>query len=240
MTSIADAPAKPKVSRAAATSIAGKFVVAITGFIAFGYVMGHMAGNLQIFLGQDKINSYAAGLKSLGPLLWVIRGFLMVAFIGHIYMATKLKMQNMAARPIPYRNKDTVKATLASRTMILSGLVVLSFVIYHVLHFTAHLTNPEYAHLIDSMGRPDVYSMIIIGFSSIPVTFFYILAVLLLSIHLSHGVSSMFQSLGFASSGSRKIIDAIGWTFATILFLGFAAVPVGVVLGMLTLPAGGQ
>ena len=240
MTSIASFPAKPKVIRATATTIAGKFVVAITGFIAFGYVLGHMAGNLQVFLGQDKINTYAAGLKSLGPLLWVVRGFLIVAFIGHIHMATKLKMQSMAARPIPYQKKDTVKATLASRTMILSGLTILSFVIYHVLHFTAHVTNPEYANLIDPMGRPDVYSMIILGFNSIPVTMFYIIAVFLLSIHLSHGVASMFQSLGIASSGSRKMIDAIGWLFATVVFLGFASVPVGVMLGMVTLPMGGQ
>lgn len=240
MTSIAGSPTVPKVIRAAATTIAGKFVVAVTGFIAFGYVLGHMAGNLQIFLGQDKINAYAAGLKSLGPLLWIIRAFLLAAFVGHIFMATKLKMQNMAARPIPYQKKDTVKATLSSRTMMLSGLTVLAFVIYHVLHFTVHLTNPEYADLIDPMGRPDVYSMVIISFGSLPVSFFYIIAIFLLSIHLSHGVASMFQTLGFASSGNRKMIETIGWTFAAVLFLGFVSVPVGVMLGFVTLPTGGQ
>lgn len=240
MTSIASPPSAARVIRPTATSIAGKFAVAVTGLISFGYVFGHMAGNLQVFLGQDRLNTYAAGLKSLGPLLWFIRAFLLAAFIGHIYMATKLKLQNMAARPVAYRRKDTVKATLASRTMILSGLTVLAFVIYHVLHFTAHVTNPEYALLTDSLGRPDVYSMVIIGFSSVPVSSFYILAVLLLSIHLSHGVSSMFQSLGFVNDRSRKAIDMIGWVFSALVFVGFTAVPVGVMLRIVTLPSGGQ
>ena len=120
-------------------SVGKKLLMAVTGFVAIGYVVGHMLGNLQIFIGQDQLNTYAEALHSMGPLLWVVRAFLILAFGVHIWKGLQLKLENMASRPIAYHRKEYVEASLASRTMVLSGLTVLAFVIYHILHFTRGL-----------------------------------------------------------------------------------------------------
>ncbi len=221
------------------SSVGKKVLVAITGFISFGYVVGHMAGNLQIYMGQDRLNSYAEGLHSLGPLLWIIRLVLLASFITHIWLASLLKLEDWAARPTGYVKKATVKASLSSRTMIYTGLMILAFVVYHILHFTIHVADPSFSHLVDPQGRKDVYSMVIIGFSHRLVSAVYIIAVGLLSYHLSHGVKSMFQSLGLNSESCEKTLSVIGWFFAIIVFLGFISVPIGVMAGWVTLPGGG-
>jgi len=221
------------------SSIGKKILTAVTGFIAFGYVVGHMVGNLQIFIGQDQINTYAEALHSLGPLLWVVRSFLLLAFGIHIWLGIQLKLENWSARPVAYKNETTQQASLASRTMIWTGLIIASFVVYHLLHFTVRTTNPEYATLTDSLGRVDVYSMVILGFSNYLISLFYLLSVGLLSYHLSHGVASMFQSLGLNSPHWQKRLDALAWLAAIVLFLGYASVPVAVALEYVTLPGGG-
>ncbi len=151
------------------SSIGKKFLVAVTGFISFGYIIGHMLGNLQIFAGQNQINMYAEALHSLGPLLWVIRAVLLAAFIIHIWLGLQLKLENMAARPVNYTKQDPQKSKLSGRTMWLTGLMVLAFFVYHVLHFTARTTDARFATLaLDAEGRYDVYSMVILGFQQIP------------------------------------------------------------------------
>ncbi len=222
------------------TSIGKKILTAVTGFIAFGFVMGHMLGNLQVLIGQDQYNTYAEALQSMGPALWVIRGFLLLAFGIHIWLGIQLKLENWSARPVAYKNETTQQASLASRTMIWTGLIVFSFVIYHLLHFTARVTHPEYASLTDSLGRVDVYSMVIFGFSNYLISIFYLIAVALLSYHLSHGVASMFQSLGLNSPAWQKRLDALAWLAAIVLFVGYASVPVAVMLKVVTLPGGGM
>lgn len=215
-----------------------KILMAVTGLIAFGYVVGHMLGNLQIFLSQNQINAYAAGLHSLGPLLWVIRLFLVGSFGIHIWFGIQLKLENWAARPITYRNESTVQATFASRTMIWTGLILLAFVVYHILHYTARTTNPEFLQLTDAMGRFDVHSMVIMGFSNYLVSAFYLIAVALVSYHLTHGIASMFQSLGLNNPRWQVRLNRIAWVVTIVLFLGYAAVPAAVMLKLLT-PAGG-
>jgi succinate dehydrogenase / fumarate reductase cytochrome b subunit len=214
--------------------------MAVTGFIAFGYVVGHMLGNLQIFISQDQINNYAELLHGSGALLWAVRVFLLAAFIIHIWVSIQLKLENWAARPIGYNGAKTVKATLASRTMIWTGLVILVFVVYHVLHYTVRVTQPEFAGLVDAEGRFDVYSMVIMGFSYPAISIIYIVAVGLLAYHLSHGVASMFQTVGWNNEGWQKRLDAIAWFFTIVLFVGYASVPVAVMTGILKLPAGGM
>lgn len=216
-----------------------KILMAVTGFIAFGYVVGHMLGNLQIFLGQNQINAYADALHSLGGALWAIRAFLIASFAVHIWMGIQLKLENWAARPVTYRNESTVQAGLASRTMIWSGLILLSFAIYHILHYTMRITDPVFLQMPpDALGRFDVYSMVILGFSNYFVSGFYIISVALLSYHLSHGVASMFQSLGLNTPEWQTRLEKIAWVLTFILFWGFAAVPIAVMLKLLT-PAGG-
>jgi len=213
--------------------------MAVSGVIAFGFVCGHMLGNLQVFIGQDQMNHYAETLQNLGPMLWVIRLFLAAAFITHIWLGILLKLQNNAARPVGYKNETTQKASLASRTMIWTGLIILTFVAYHLLHYTARLTNPEYASLLDGQGRFDVYSMVIHGFSDWIISAVYIVGVGLLAYHLSHGVASMFQSLGLNSPAWQVRLNRIAWFFTILLFVGYASIPTAVLTGCLTLPGGG-
>ena len=222
------------------TSIGRKILMAVTGVITFGFVIGHMLGNLQVYLGQEQINVYAEKLQALGPFLWVIRGSLLLAFAVHIWLGIQLKLENWSARPEGYRNEQTVQASLASRTMIWTGLIILLFVIYHLLHYTARVTNPDYQNLFDAAGRFDVYTMVILGFSNYLISGFYIVAVGLLSYHLSHGVASMFQTLGFNTPIWQQRLKAIAWFFTIFLFLGYAAVPAGVMAGILTTGGGGM
>lgn len=221
-------------------SIGKKVLMAVTGFVAFGFVFGHMLGNLQIFISQDQMNTYAEKLQSLGPLLWAIRFFLLAAFIVHIWFGIKLKLEAWSARPTGYEKATTVKATLASRTMIWTGLIIVLFVIYHLLHYTVRVTNPELANLVDPMGRPDVYTMVIIGFSNPIVSTFYVVAVGLLSYHLSHGVASMFQTLGLNSDKWQVRLHRLAWVATVILFAGYASIPTAVLTGCTQLVAGGK
>lgn len=213
-------------------SIGKKFFMALTGLIAFGFVLGHMLGNLQLFVGQDQLNNYAANLKALGPLIWVGRAALLVFFITHIYLGIKLKAENAASRAGGYEKEDTVKASFSSRTMIYSGSLILIFFVYHILHFTAHVTDPSYSAMLDSAGRPDVYSMVIVGFQNTPIAIWYIFTMALLWMHISHGISSMLQTLGWNSATSRPRVVGFAHMFAMIIALGFMAAPLGVMTGI--------
>jgi succinate dehydrogenase / fumarate reductase cytochrome b subunit len=222
-----------------ARSLGKKILMAVSGLIAFGFVAGHMLGNLQIFAGQEQLNAYAEALHQLGPVIWVIRAFLAVFFIIHIYKGIQLKLENYASRPITYNCSNTVKATLASRTMIWTGLIVLAFVIYHLLHFTVRITHPEYQSLTDSLGRADVYSMVILGFRSWLISIFYIIAVGLLCYHLSHGIASMFQTVGWTNPDSLPKLEKLATIVALIFWLGYISIPIAVLTGFLTLPERG-
>src|SRR5690625_2894396 len=175
------------------SSIGKKIIMAVTGLILLGFVIGHMLGNLQIFIGQEQINAYAATLHGMPVLLWLARIGLLIAFVVHIWVAVVLTLENMKARPRNYLRDGTIQATYASRTMRWSGVIILAFVIYHLMHFTVQVLDPEFTKLLDEAGRHDVYGMMIAGFSSFWVSGFYIVAMLLLALHLGHGVSSLFQ-----------------------------------------------
>ncbi len=222
------------------SSVGKKFLVAVTGFISFGYIIGHMLGNLQLFAGQDQINTYAEALHSLGPLLWVIRAVLLAAFIVHIWLGLQLKLENMAARPVNYAKQKPQKSKLSGRTMWLTGLMVLAFFIYHVLHFTARTTDARFANLMDAEGRYDVYTMVILGFQQVPLAVFYIIAVGLLCYHLSHGFYSMFQSLGLNNSDNNPKLERCAALISILIFLGYASIPVAVLAGWVCLPGGGH
>ena len=168
-------------------------IVAITGIILILFVIGHLLGNLQIFIGPDWINGYSQHLRDLGPLLWMIRIFLLLTVVVHIYVTIQLAIQNRRARPEPYIDKEHVKATFASRHMVMSGLIVLAFIIYHLAHFTVRVTDPRFGLLkADPLNRYDVYSMMVYGFQNYYVSGFYVLGLWLLTLHLSHGSSSFF------------------------------------------------
>lgn len=211
-------------------------IVAATGVVLILFVIGHLVGNLQIFLGPEWINGYAEHLRDLGPLLWVIRAFLLVTVLAHIYYTFRLAIENRRARPQRYRRKDIVKATLASRTMAMSGLILLAFIIYHLLHFTVRTTDPRFLTLPkDPLGHYDVYSMMVYGFMNPFVSGFYILGMFLLALHLSHGSSSFFQSLGLNNQKLTPRLAFAGRVFAWLLFIGYSSIPAAVLLGWVTL-----
>jgi succinate dehydrogenase / fumarate reductase cytochrome b subunit len=222
------------------SSILSKVVMALTGVILVLYVLGHMAGNLQIFAGQDQLNTYAVALHSTGALLWIIRAFLLICFFLHIITSLYLKKLNLDARPDKYVYNNTVQATLSSRTMIWTGLLVFFFVLYHVLHFTTGDVQPENFkdHFLDAAGRPDVYTMVILGFKNVLVSISYILAVIFLAFHLNHAMGSMFQTLGINHPTYTPIINKSSVALSVIIAIGYLSIPLSVLFGIIKLPEG--
>lgn len=224
----------------AKSSIGAKVVMAFSGMIVLGFVLGHMLGNLQLFLGQEALNSYAHMLQSTPLLLWGTRIVVGVAILAHIASAVRLTLMNREARPNRYEKKAYVRASLSSRTMMLSALVLFAFIIYHLLHFTLGVTHPDHKALVDAAGRPDVYSMVILGFQQPIVAISYVVAMVLLGLHLSHGASSMFQSLGLHHDKYNGMIDKIGPGLAIFIVIGNCSMPLAVLLGAIGLPGGAQ
>lgn len=217
------------------SSVGLKSIMAVTGLMLLGFVVAHMVGNLNAYLGQNALNNYAKTLKDLGPLLWVARAGLLAAFLVHIVCALRLTYLNRNARPIPYAQKKSINSTFASRTMVMSGLIILFFVLYHLAHFTFHGVGGDIFGRIDSLGRPDVYYMFVMGFRNPFASGLYIIANVLLGMHLSHGFQSLFQSFGFNHPVYSKCLrcsaPVIGWGLA-IINISF---PVSVMLGIISL-----
>ena len=215
------------------SSLAMKFVMAFTGIALIGFVLAHMLGNLQIFLGAEKLNHYGQTLVNLGGLLWFLRLTLLVIFVFHIYLGFRLKIMNKMARPETYANENTIQASLASRSMIFTGLMILFFVIYHLLHYTFCKMNPEFLTLMDEKGQHDIYHMLIFGFSNIYVSATYIVAIFMLSVHLYHGASSLFQSLGLNNAKYKKYTRVVGPILSALVFIGYVSIRVAVMLGFI-------
>ncbi len=217
------------------SSLGRKFIMAASGCVLFLFVAGHMVGNLQIFLPPEAINRYAHFLQSLGELLWGVRLFMLTMIVLHIWSAASLTLENRAARPVRYGGGFApFGADLASRTMFISGLILASFLIYHLLHFTVRVegingTQIPIGQLKDpATGHPDCYAMVVAGFSVVPVSLFYIIGVGLLCFHLSHGIQAMFQSLGLRNAAYADLIAKASKVIALGLFLGYASIPTSV------------
>ncbi len=218
------------------SSIGKKFLMAFTGLVLFGFVTGHLLGNLQIFLPPEKINAYGHMLESLGAALWLIRLFLLACLVVHVWVAIQLTLENRAARPAGYGVDFTNRATLASRVMARTGLVVLAFLVYHLLDFTLRVQHPEWGeHSYQLAGGAmvrDVHTMIVHGFSRAGVSFFYILAVGLLSYHLSHGIVSMLQTLGLKNEKWTRGLELFAVAYCWVYFLLNAAIPLAILGGL--------
>ena len=222
------------------SSIGKKWIVALTGLVLVAYVLGHLAGNLQIFLpDKARINSYGAFLHSLGPMLWAIRIFLLACFIIHIVVTIQLAIENRRARPERYEGTRYRKASWAGRSMVMSGLIVFCFVVFHILHFTTMTVRPDFANLREVMPngveRHDVYRMVVLGFQQKSAACFYILGMILLCMHLSHGFGSLVQTMGLNSSRLAPWLVNGGRVLAVIICLGYIAIPVAVMTGFLHL-----
>lgn len=215
------------------SSIGKKILVALTGAALVIFLLGHMLGNLLIFLGPEALNTYGHKLKSSGALLWMARIGLLVMAAVHIIFTIKLTKENRAARADRYGYNATIQASKSSRFMIFSGLTILAFIVYHILHFTLHVGN-DYSQLtynLDGHEVHDVYKMVVQGFSWLPASAFYIFAMGLLCSHLSHGVSSMFQTLGLTTARTWPVFKGLGVAYALLIFVGNCSIPVAVMLG---------
>jgi len=223
------------------SSLGKKYIMALTGCALFGFVIAHLVGNLQIFLGPENINRYGQFLQTTPELLWPARIGLIVLVVLHIVAAVQLSAENKRARAVPYQRYEVVAASYASRTMMMSGLIIAAFVVYHLLHFTVQVpginfTGKDFRILEDAKARHDVYGMMVVGFQQPLVSGFYIVGMALLCLHLSHGVSSMFQSMGWKNKYYGAFIDKAAIVAAILIFLGYCSIPLAVLLGVLKLP----
>jgi succinate dehydrogenase / fumarate reductase cytochrome b subunit len=218
------------------SSIGAKHVMAVTGLAMVLFAIVHMLGHLGMFSGQDAYNAYAHFLQGLGGLKWLARGGLLAVFVLHVATAIRLVALNRAARPVAYAVYKPVRSTAAGRSMALTGLTLLAFIIYHLLHFTLGMVQPAYFHQLDELGRYDAYSMFVRGFQNPGIFASYAVAMLLLSSHLGHGASSWLQSLGLRHPKVSPGLDKLGTLIAVVLLIGYLAPPTAVLVGLIKLP----
>lgn len=221
------------------SSIGKKLIVAVTGIVLVLFLAGHMTGNLLVFAGREPFNDYAQFLHHMlhGAGIWIARISLLIALILHVVATIALTRQNRAAR-VPYEFPNTIQASKSSRIMIWTGLTILFFVIYHLMHFTAHIGN-SYSDYVDPAylvktgeQRHDAWKMVIDGFRVWYVSLFYLIAVTVLCSHLGHGVASIFQTLGFNSKRSRGTIEIFSWGYTAVIWLGFVSIPIAILFGI--------
>ena len=207
-------------------TIGKKVVMAVTGVILVGWIIGHVLGNLLVFRGPAALNEYAALLKSNAALLWAMRAGLLVTVVLHVVAAVQLVRQEAASRPARYTKKVPQESTFASRTIRWGGLIIAVFVVYHLLHFTTGDLHPAFSHT-------DVYGNMTTAFAVPWVAAIYIVAVAALGLHLYHGVWSVFQTLGISHPGMGNARRRLAIGIAAIVYLGFTAIPVAFLLGLL-------
>jgi succinate dehydrogenase / fumarate reductase, cytochrome b subunit len=214
--------------------IGKKAVMAVTGVILLGYVVGHLLGNLQIYAADhEQVNRYAAFLHdpSRASLLWGVRAMLLLAVGLHIIASLQLWNLKRAARPVAYVKKDDIPAAYASRTMMWSGPIIAAFVAFHILHLTAGSILP-----LQELGpdQPNVRANVIGGFQHPAVAIFYIVAMLMLCLHLYHGTWSMFQSMGVSHPRYTPALKRLAAIFAILIAAGNISIPIAVMTGLLT------
>jgi succinate dehydrogenase / fumarate reductase, cytochrome b subunit len=229
------------------TSVGMKATTALTGLGLTGFVVVHLIGNLQVlplFGGREAINAYAQSLKDLGPLLWIARGGLLAIFVLHVYLALTLAVRAKAARPVAYHHPATIQASTSSVTMPWTGLALLAFILFHLAHYTfgmvgttvAETANGSrvqtpYLSLVDDKGRHDVYSMVLAGFHNPYISVAYIVCMVILYVHLSHGIGSVFQSLGLNTPRTQPFVRYLSRGLALALAGGNIAIVIAVWAG---------
>lgn len=219
------------------SSIGRKIIVAITGLALVLFLAGHLTGNLLIFAGRDAFNDYAQFLHEVfhGAGVWIARAGLLVCFVVHVWFTILLTKENKTSRT-RYAHDATVQAPKSSRIMIWSGLTILAFVIFHLLHFTVK-AGTDFSTFLDfenltAHGEPrhDAWKMVIVGFNNPFVVIFYLIGMTLLCSHLSHGVSSIFQTLGLRSKKTASPIKFISNAYAVVIYLGFISIPIAILV----------
>jgi len=210
-----------RVARFYESTIGKKAIMAVTGLILFGFLIVHMLGNLQVFLGRDVMNHYAETLHGNPALLWTARTILLISVALHIWASIQLSIIKKDARPVSYVKRANVGSSWASRSMMLSGPIIAAFVVFHLLHLTTGTIHPQFVEL-------HAYENLVTGFLVVPFALVYIVVMILIGFHLSHGVWSMFQSMGMSHPRYTALIKRFASIFSWILVAGFISIPVAV------------
>ena len=214
------------------TSLNSKIALALTGLGLAGFVVFHMLGNLQVFEGPDALNGYAAFLREMPIVLWTARLGLLAVAVAHIALAIQLALHNRHARPVAYAVREYRVASVASRTMALTGSLLLLFIMFHLLHLTAGLVDPSFHGQVDERGHPDVYGKVIHAFHNPLYVVLYCAGQLVLGMHLTHAVSGSLQTLGFEHAALNRLFKAAGPAVALFVVLGNLMIILAVYLGL--------
>lgn len=217
--------------RLLSSTVGRKAVMAVTGLVMVLFVIVHLLGNTTIFSGPGGINAYSAKLHGLGPFVWVFRLFLAAMLALHVIFGTLLTLENRAANPGKYAVKKMLKATFAGETMIWTGTLLLAFLVYHLLQFTVRIT-PDIIPEAVAVRPGNVFAMVVASFRSTPISLVYVGAMVVLFLHLSHGIQSIFQSMGLNNDKTLPQFNACGKLVSTLLLLGFSSIPVLILAGL--------
>jgi succinate dehydrogenase / fumarate reductase cytochrome b subunit len=228
------------------STLTAKYLMGLTGLGLMLFLIAHLLGNLLVFQGQDALNAYAKSLHDLGPLLWVARLGLLAIFILHIYLAFKIRQRTVAARPTRYVVERTLQTSWPSRYMLLTGMLILVFVIFHLAHYTfgwvhaiptkkldtGEIIMTNLLQLRDDKGRHDVYTMVVYASKQWWIVLAYVAAQVMVFLHLTHGAASWFQSFGINHPRYNPWIRRLGITLALAIALGNISMPLAIYFGL--------
>ena len=216
------------------SSVGRKILMSITGQLLIVFVLIHLIGNSTIFFGPNGINAYAKHLHDLPPLVWAFRLFMLAAVSVHICYGVMLTLENKAANPGAYAVKRNLKASFASENMIWTGLLLLCFIVYHLVQFTIHGT-PDIVVGMDAANRVDVFKMVVTSFGHVLISLTYMLAMVMLFLHLSHGIPSFLQTMGWNNDKTIPVFGTGGKVVAAVLMLAYISIPAVILAGLLKL-----
>jgi succinate dehydrogenase / fumarate reductase cytochrome b subunit len=211
-------------------SIGRKVLMAVTGLLMVLFVVGHLLGNLTIFAGPNGINAYAQHLHDLAPVVWGTRIVMGIAVLVHLYLSITITLENSAAKPDKYAVMDQRRATFMSRNMIWTGVIIGAFITYHLFHFTIGVHPPP-----DALGRNDVFGMVVAALGQAATAAVYLVAMISLFLHLSHGIQSVFQTLGLANAMLLPRYGTTGKVLSSLFLIGFGAIPVLIFIGVVAI-----
>ena len=227
-----------RLVRLFSASVGRKLVAATTGGLLIAFLIGHLFGNLKVFQGPESLNGYAAFLQG-HPLVWVFRAGLFAVFVLHVWATSTLARENRAARPERYHRYRPQAATFMSRSMAVTGLLILAFVVYHLLHFTFGIVGPGGTAFVEAHERLDVYAMVVQSFRNPLIAGTYTVAMLVLGLHLLHGAASAFQTFGVRHESYNALIKGMCFAVTALLALGNAAIALLVLVGRVNPPGAG-
>lgn len=214
--------------------VAKKMLMAVTGIGLVAFLFVHLIGNMSLYAGPGGINAYGQTLHSLPPVVWAFRAGLVLLLAVHIWLGIKVTLENQAARPTPYAQRTYLKVTLASRTMIWTGAIIGVILVYHILHFTVQMICPETAAnaLKDTLGRPDVYTMVVSSFRKIGISLVYLIWMGAVALHVSHGVHSSFQTMGLSGEQTLPLWTRLALCVAAFVFIAYTSIPAAILAGI--------